>query len=70
MIERRIRSRFRRGGGETAFMLGEGVGVERILSWQVLRMNEGLGARDPRSKLRRRFSRFALAVIGMAVAAR
>ena len=66
MIERRIRSRFRRGGGEAAFMLGEGVGVERVLARQVLRMNESLGAGDPRSKLRRRFARFALAVIGVA----
>ena len=66
MIERRIRSRFRRGGGEPAFVLGEGVGVERVLARQVLHMNESLGAGDPRSKLRRRFARFALAVIGVA----
>ena len=46
MIERRIRARFRRGGGEAAFMLGEGVGVERVLARQVLRMDEGLGAGD------------------------
>src|SRR5580704_7668783 len=66
MIERRVRSRFRRRGGEAALMLGESVGVERILSGQVLHMNEGLGAGDPRSKLGRRFARFALAIIGMA----
>ena len=47
-------------------MLGEGVGVERVLSGQILRMNEGLGAGDPRAKRRRRFARFALAVIGVA----
>ena len=66
MIERRIGPRFRRRGGEAAFMLGESVGVERILSGQVLHMNEGLGAGDPRSKLRRRFARVALAIIGVA----
>ena len=44
MIERRIGPRFRRRGGEAALMLGESVGVERILSGQVQHMNEGLGA--------------------------
>ena len=66
MIERRMRSHFRRCRGEPAFMFGAGVGVERVLAGQVLRMNEGLGAGDPRSKLRRRFVRFALAIIGVA----
>ena len=66
MIERGIGPRFRRRGGEAALMLGEGVGVERVLAGQVLRMNEGLGAGDPRSKLRRCFARVALAIIGVA----
>src|SRR5580704_13802699 len=66
MIERRIGPRFRRRGGEAALMLGEGVGVERVLAGQVLRMNESLGAGDPRSKLGRGFARVALAVIGVA----
>ena len=66
MIERRIGPCFRRRGGEAALMLGESVGVERILSGQVLHMNEGLGAGDPRSKLGCRFARFALAIISMA----
>ncbi len=66
MIERRICSRFRRRSGEPTFMFGEGVGIKRVLPRQVLRVNESLGAGDPRSKLGRRFARFALAVIGMA----
>src|ERR1700722_1094455 len=65
MIERRTRSRFRRCRGEPAFMFGECVGVERVLARQVLRMNESLGAGDPRSKLGRRFARLAFALIGM-----
>ena len=66
MIERRVRSRFRRRRGEPPFMLGESVGVERVLAGQVLRMNESLGASDLGPKLSRRFSGFALAVIGVA----
>ena len=66
MIERRMRSRFRRSRGEPAFMLGEGVGVERVLARQVLRMNKSLRAGDSRSKLRRGFARLAFAVVGMA----
>src|SRR5580704_16746012 len=66
MIERRVAPRFRRRGGEAALMLGESVGVERVLAGQVLHMNEGLGAGDPRSKLGRGFARVALAVIGVA----
>src|SRR6185437_16933412 len=62
MVKRRSGSRFRRGGGETALMLGEGVGVERILPRQVLRMDKSLGAGDPFPKVRRRFAR-TLAVI-------
>ena len=61
-----MRSRFRRGGGETAFMLGEGVSVERVLPRQVLGMNKGLSAGDPRSELSRRFPCFAIAIIGVA----
>ena len=66
MIERRIGSRFRRSGGESALMLGDGVGVERVLARQVLHVHKCLGAGDPRSKLGRRFARFALAIIGVA----
>ena len=66
MIERRIGSRFRRSRGEPTLMLGEGVGVERVLARQVLHVNKSLGAGDPRSKLGRRFARFALAIIGVA----
>ena len=38
-------------GGETAFVLGEGVGVEHVLPGHVLHMNEGVGAarRAPRN---------------------
>jgi hypothetical protein len=66
MIKRRSRSRFGRRGRESAFMLGEGVRVERVLPRQVLPVNKSLGAGDPHSKLRRGFPCFALAIIGMA----
>src|SRR6185437_5332080 len=65
MVKRRSGSRFRRGGGEPALMLGEGVGVERILPRQVLRMDKGLGAGDAHPELRPRLSRAALAVISV-----
>ena len=55
MIERRICPQARRRRGEAAFMLGEGVGVERVLPRQVLRVNEGLGAGDTGAERRRRF---------------
>ena len=47
-------------------MLGEGVGIERVLSGQILHMNEGLGAGDPRPEVSRRFARVAFAVISVA----
>ncbi len=66
MIERRICPQLRRRRGEAAFMLGEGVGVERVLPRQVLRVNEGLGAGDTGAERRRRFQRIALAVVSVA----
>src|ERR1700722_14734844 len=66
VIERRVRSRFYRRGGEPPFMLGESVGVERVLAGQVLRVNEGLGASDLGLELSRRFARLALAIVGVA----
>ena len=66
MIERRIRPRLGRRGGEAAFMLGEGVRVERILTRQVLRVDKGLGAGDAGAEGGRRLTPFALAIIGVA----
>src|SRR5436309_10107979 len=66
MIERRICSHFRRRCGEAAFMLGESVRFEGVLTRQVLRMHKSLGAGDPGPKLGRRFARLALAIIRMA----
>ena len=66
MIKRRTRSDLGRGRSESAFMLGECVGVERVLPGQVLRVNESLGAGDPGSKLGCRFPRLALAVVCVA----
>ena len=37
----------RSGRGEAALVLGERVGVERVLARQVLRMDEGVRAGDP-----------------------
>ena len=66
MIERRICPGGRRRGGEPAFMLGEGVGVERVLARQVLRMHEGLRGGDAGAERRARLPRFALALVSMA----
>ena len=66
MIERRIRARFRRGGGEAALMLGEGVRVERVLARKILGMDKGLGAGDALPELESRFPPFAIAIIGVA----
>src|SRR6516164_2481260 len=66
MIERGSRAGLGSRGGETPFVLSERVGVERVLPRQVLRVNKGLGAGDPRSELRRSLPRFALALIGVA----
>ena len=40
MVERRIGARLGGGRGETAFMLGERVGVERVLARQILGVNK------------------------------
>src|ERR1700722_6721044 len=66
MIKRRICAHFRCSRGEAAFVLGKSVGVERVLAWQVLHMNESLGAGDLCLKLSRRFPGFTIAIIGMA----
>ncbi len=44
MIKARRRAQKFGGGGETAFMRGEGVGVQHILAGQILHMDEGVGA--------------------------
>ena len=66
MIERRIRARFRRGGGKAALMLGESVRVERVLARKILGVDKGLGAGDALPELESRFPPFAVAVIGVA----
>ena len=66
MIERRLGADMRGRGGETALVFGEGVGVERVLSRQVLHVDEGVGAGDAGAERGRRLAAVALAVIGVA----
>ena len=57
MVERRVRPDALRRGGEAALVLGEGVGVERVLPGQVLDVNEDFRARDAVAERRRRLDR-------------
>ena len=66
MVEGGTGADMRGRGGEAALMLGEGVGVERVLSRQVLRVNEGVGAGDAGAERRSGLAAVALAVIGVA----
>ena len=66
MVERRLGSDAFRRRGEAALVLGEGVGVERVLPGQVLCMHEGIRARDAGAKGCRGLASLALAVIGVA----
>ena len=43
VIERRIGTERRGGGRKAALMLGEGVGIEHVLTFHVLHMDEGIG---------------------------
>ena len=52
--------------GEPALMLGEGVGVERVLPRQILGVDERVRAGDALAERRRRLLPLAVAVIGMA----
>ncbi len=54
------------GSGKTAFMRGEGVGVEHVLPREILHMDEGVGAAHPAGEIfRRRRKRIAFDAIGV-----
>src|SRR5208337_3166535 len=65
MIEDGLRADALGRGGKPPLVLGERVGVERVLSRQVLRMDERLRARDALAESRRRRPPLAFAVVGI-----
>ena len=67
MIERRCCAQKLSGGGKAPFMFGKGIGIENILSRNILHMHKGFRVFDLRAERLFRGQRFARRAIGVAV---